>query len=129
MDLFAFNPSSLMSFFLTLLRVSLIGFMLPFFGGQNIPVQVKAALCLVLTMAIWPHLSIPGEYFPARPINIFLIVLGEAMLGFLLGGLVHFIFAGLQAGGVIIGFQMGFSMITLADPNTGEQLVVTSFLA
>jgi flagellar biosynthetic protein FliR len=128
MDIFAFDPASLMSFLLTLIRVSLIVFLLPFFGGENIPIQVKAAICLVITLAIWPHLAVPGRFFPAHPLNIGLLVLNEVILGLLLGFSVQVVFAGLQSGGTVIGFQMGFSMITLADPNTGEQLIVTSFL-
>lgn len=128
MDVFGFDPASLMSFLLTLMRVSIIVFLLPFFGGENIPTQAKAAICLVITMAIWPHLAVPARFFPSHPFNIFLLILSEVILGMLLGFAVQVVFAGLQSGGTIIGFQMGFSMITLADPNTGEQLIVTSFL-
>lgn len=128
MDIFGFDPASMMSFLLTLMRVSIIVFLLPFFGGENIPMQAKAAICLVITMAIWPHLAIPARFFPAHPFNIFLLILSEVILGMLLGFAVQVVFAGLQSGGTIFGFQMGFSMITMADPNSGEQLIVTSFL-
>ena len=129
MDIFAFDYLSFMSFLLTLIRVSLIVFLLPFFGGETIPPMVKAAVCVVVTLAIWPHLSLPGELFPAHPANILILVLSEIILGLLLGMLVQFVFVGFQTGGQIIGFQMGFSMISLADPSTGAQLVITSFLA
>jgi flagellar biosynthetic protein FliR len=39
---------------------------------------------------------------------------------------VRFLFAAVQTGGQIIGFQMGFSMINVIDPLTGQQVVVTS---
>lgn len=126
MDIFAFSADSLMSFLLTLTRVSLVVFLLPFFGGDYIPVLVKAALALVLTMAVWPHLSFPGSLFPAHPGNMAVLVLGELTLGLLLGLCVHFIFAGIQTGGEIMGFQMGFTMMTLADPASGNQASITS---
>lgn len=129
MDIFGFDSLSLMSFLLTLTRVSLLVFLLPFFGGDTIPAQVKVSVCLVLTIAIWPNLAVRGELFPSHPLNFLLLVLGEILLGVLLGLMVHFVFVGMQMGGQIIGFQMGFSMITLADPSTGNQLVATSFLA
>ena len=129
MDIFGFDSLSFMSFLLTLIRVSLIVFLLPFFGGETIPTTVKAALAIVLTMAIWPDLSLRGEAFPAHPANIVMLIIGEALLGLLMGAMVHFIFAGIQLGGQIIGFQMGFSMLTFADPSSGTQLVVTAFLA
>ena len=126
MDIFAFNADNLMSFLLTLIRVSLIVFMLPFFGGDYIPNLVKGALCLVLTMAVWPHLSFAGSLFPAHPGNIIIMVLGELVLGLMMSLCVYFIFAGIQTGGEIMGFQMGFTMMTLADPASGNQASITS---
>lgn len=126
MDIFAFTPATFMSFLLTLLRVSLVMFLLPFWGGDYIPVLVKAALCLVLTMALWPHLSFPGELFPAHPLGIFTMILAELVLGLVLGLCVNFVFAGIQTGGEIMGFQMGFTMMTLADPASGAQVSITS---
>lgn len=129
MDIFGFSTIDFMSFVLTFMRISLIVFLLPFFGGDTIPVTVKAAVTLVLTFAIWPHTRIPGELFPSHPASIILMIGGELVIGMSMGLLINFVFAGIQTGGQIIGFQMGFSMITLADPSSGQQLVVTSFLS
>ncbi|MDL2285321.1 flagellar biosynthetic protein FliR [Desulfovibrio sp. OttesenSCG-928-F07] len=129
MDIFAFDPSTFFGFVLTFIRVSLLIFLMPFFGGESIPMQVKALVCLIFTIAIWPAQGIPGEFFPAHPMNLVLLVAGELVLGMSLALMVNFIFAGIQLGGQIIGFQMGFSMLSLADPATNQQLVVTSFLA
>ncbi len=128
MDVFAFNAADLMSFLLTLVRVSLLVFMLPFYGGDSSPMQVKAALCLVLALALWPNIGFQGDLFPANPWNLVLLVLGEVLLGMFFGLVMNIIFAGIQFGGEIIGFQMGFTMITLADPNSGGQMVATSYL-
>lgn len=130
MDIFAFDPSTFLSFVLTFMRVSIVLFLLPFFGGETIPPQVKAAVCIVLTIAIWPKLAaIPGGAFPAHPWSIALLMLGEILLGLGMGLMVHFVFAGIQLGGQIIGFQMGFSMLSIGDPLSNQQIVVTSFLA
>jgi len=128
MDIFVFSPDQLMSFLLTLTRISLVVFLLPFFGGQWVPTLVKAALTLVMTLALWPHLAFPGALFPAHPWNIALLVLGEALLGLTMGLCVYFIFAGIQLGGEIMGFQMGFTMMTLADPASGNQASIPSNL-
>ena len=128
MDIFAFNAEMLMSFLLTLTRVSLVVFLLPFFGGEFIPPQVKAALALVMSLALWPHLSFAGALFPAHPWNIAVLVLGEALLGLIMGLCVYFIFAGVQLGGEIMGFQMGFTMMTLADPASGSQASIPANL-
>ncbi len=128
MDIFAFNSETLLSFLLTLMRVSLIVFLMPFYGGESIPAPVKAALCLILALALWPHLSFPAGSFPAHPLGIIVILLGELILGMTLGMCVHFIFAGIQTGGELLGFQMGFTMVSLVDPLSGARVSITSHL-
>lgn len=128
MDIFAFDMNAFASFLLTFVRVGFVVFLMPFFGGEYIPIMVKGALCLVLTMALWPHLSFPGNLLPAHPFSFFPLLLAEGVLGLLLGMCVHFIFAGIQTGGQIMGFQMGFTMVTLADPTSGAQVSITSHI-
>ncbi|MDR2161157.1 MAG: flagellar biosynthetic protein FliR [Desulfovibrio sp.] len=128
MEIFSFNPATLFSFLLTLMRISLVVFLLPFYGGETLPATVKACICLVLTLALWPQLSFPGELMPAHPWGIAVVLLKELVLGLLLGLSVAFIFAGIQTGGEIMGFQMGFTMVTLADPQSGAQVSITSHL-
>lgn len=126
MDIFHYDPNNVMSFLLTLFRISIILFMLPFFGGKNIPKSVKGALCIVLSWALWPYLSLDSALFPAHPFGIAVMLLGEAFIGLVLMLIVRFLFAAVQFGGQIIGFQMGFSMINVVDPLTGQQVVITS---
>ncbi len=128
MDIFAFSAADFMSFLLTFLRCSIMIFLLPFYGGeQTIPNPVKVAVCLVLTLTIWPKLSLPAAAFPAHPLGLALVLLGEVIMGMTLGMVVNFIFAGIQTGGGLLGTQMGFTMVTLADPSTSEQTTVTSY--
>lgn len=126
MDIFAFNPAEVLSLLLTLVRVSLLVFLLPVFGGTGSPNVLKAAICLALTAAIWPQVSFPGEAMPAHPFGLALVVLGELVLGLMFSLVVRFTFAGIQAGGQILAFQMGFSMATVADPMQGEQETLVS---
>ena len=126
MDIFAFNSEALASFLMTLMRISLVIFLMPFYGGEYIPAQVKAALSIVLALALWPHLSFPPDLLPQNAGQIVLVMLGELILGLMLGLCVYFIFAAIQIGGEIMGFQMGFTMITLADPSSGAQVSISS---
>ncbi|MFO8032431.1 MAG: flagellar biosynthetic protein FliR [Desulfohalobiaceae bacterium] len=126
MDLFSFDPTEILSFLLTLLRISLLVFLLPFFGGENAPKVVKAALCLVLTLGLWPYLNFPGELFPATTLGLAIMAFGEVVLGMILGLVVRIFFAGVQTAGQLIGFQMGFAMMNVVDPMTGVQVTLTS---
>jgi flagellar biosynthetic protein FliR len=125
MEIFGFNPSDMLSFFLTLFRFSVVLFLLPFFGGATIPNPVKAALVLILSLALWPQLSFPASMMPTGW-NIVIMFLGELILGLILGMLVNFLFAAVQLGGQIIGFQMGFAMVNVVDPITGTSNAVSA---
>lgn len=126
MDIFSFQPEVVFSFLLTLFRISLILFILPFFGGMGIPMSVKASLCLVMSLALWPHLSFPGVIMPSHPFDIVLMLAGEVVIGLTLSLIVKILFAAVQMGGQILGFQMGFAMINVVDPLTGTNVVITS---
>ncbi|WP_338667051.1 flagellar biosynthetic protein FliR [Pseudodesulfovibrio methanolicus] len=125
MEIFGFTPSDMLSYFLTLFRLSVVLFLLPFFGGQTIPRIVKGALVLVLSMAFWPQLSFPASMMPTGW-NIVIMFIGELLLGLILGMLVNFLFAAVQLGGQIIGFQMGFAMVNVVDPITGTSNAVSA---
>lgn len=126
MNFFNFNPSDLMSFYLVFFRVSIVLFLLPFFGGNSIPKTVKAALTIVLAIAIWPYVKVDGALMPSSPWNIAIMILGEMVLGLCMGIAVHVMFSAIQTGGNFIGVQMGFSMVNVLDPLTGTNESVTA---
>ena len=119
MDLFHFDPNQIFGFFLTLMRVSVLLFLLPFFGGSLVPNAVKGALCFIVALAIYPMLSFPGTLMPGNPWMLILMFLGEVILGLLLNILVSFLFAAVQSAGSIMGFSMGFTLMNSIDPMTG----------
>jgi len=119
MDLFNVDPARLFSFLLTFMRFSIILFLLPFFGASLLPNMVKAALCLLLAVALWPKLAFSGTMLPATPWTLALMFLGEVIMGLLLNILVLLLFAAVQSAGSIMGFSMGFSLMNSIDPMTG----------
>lgn len=114
-----FDPATTFGFILTLMRISLVLFVLPFFGATSLPNPIKGALCLVLALALWPKLSFSGTMMPANVWSIALMLLGELIMGLLLDILVRFLFAAVQSAGSIMGFSMGFSLMNSFDPMTG----------
>ena len=127
MDLFNLPADAILSFILTIMRVSIVMFMMPVFSTERIPMQVKAAATMVITLGIWPHLELPGTAMPAHPLDLVLLMLGEVILGLVMGMCVNFLFMAIQSGGELLGFQMGFTMINFADPLTGNQTGFTAF--
>ena len=121
MDVFNFNPEHIFSLLLTLIRISIVLFLMPIFNTGSLPIQVKAAISLVLTLALWPHIALAGTDMPPHPLSLGLMLLGEMALGLIMGMVVQFLFFGIQSGGELLGFQMGFTMVNVADPLSGIQ--------
>jgi len=121
MDIYNFNPEFILSLLLTLMRISIVLFLMPVFNTNSLPIQVKASISLVLTLALWPHVAFAGTDMPPHPLSMGVMLLGELILGFIMGMVVHFVFIGIQSGGELLGFQMGFTMVNVADPLSGIQ--------
>ena len=64
MDVFNYDPAAVLSLILTIMRVSIVMFMLPIFSTNNIPIPVKAAVTLVFSLGVWPHLAVDGASIP-----------------------------------------------------------------
>ena len=76
MDVFSYNPASVLSLLLTMMRVSIVLFMLPIFSTNNIPMQVKGAITIVFSLGVWPHLALNGVAMPAHPLDVTIMMMG-----------------------------------------------------
>ncbi len=128
MELFSFDYEQIFNFLLTMLRVGMILFLLPFFGGEGIPKTVKGALLIILSLVFYKVVGFKHIPFPSHPLSLIIMLISELLLGMILGMIVRIIFAAIQTGGQIIGFSMGFTMVTVMDPDSGTQMAVTSHL-
>jgi flagellar biosynthetic protein FliR len=127
-DLSRWTMPMFQQWLLTLMRVAPVVFMMPLFQSRNIPHRVKAGLTLVISLMLLPTVEIEAETFPSEPVSYGFFALFELMIGFVLGFSVRLIFAGLQLAGELAGFQMGFGMARVMDPQSGtESTVVTEF--
>ncbi|WP_300668928.1 flagellar biosynthetic protein FliR [Desulfoluna sp.] len=113
-------------FVLVLLRVSTLLFLFPFFGSPVVPVRVKTALSLVLAFTLWPVAAKTNPVFPPGTVSLFIYAGAELVLGISLALSARLFFAAVQLAGGIISFQMGFSMISTIDPQSGAPMTIMS---
>ncbi|MDR0311631.1 MAG: flagellar biosynthetic protein FliR, partial [Acidobacteriota bacterium] len=105
-------------FVIVLTRLSGIMLCAPFFTGGYMPLQVRVVFTLFATLALTQSLplgSIPSEIGLG---SIAVVLLLEILFGVVIGFAALCVFAGLQLGGQIIAFNIGFAMINLIDPQT-----------
>lgn len=106
------------------LRVGGLMLSAPFLSSPGIPISQKAGLTLALTALLYPvsgtttlALGHPGWVEMA---------MAETGLGLLLGLAAQFVVEGAQLAGQLVGFQAGYSLVTLLDPQTQADTPVMS---
>lgn len=128
-DIFNIGAADFKAFLLILIRVSSLLFMFPFFEANMIPVLVKAGLAFITALVLLPVVQIPTATFPATPGGIVLLVASELIVGMTLGLLVKIFFEGVQMMGQMVGFQTGFAITNIIDPQSGVQVSIMANLA
>jgi len=117
------------TFFLILIRVSVILFLFPFFSSRVIPVLTKAGLALIITVILYPVIDTALGAFPATLWGMTRMVLSELIVGMILGLLVQMFFEGVMIMGQTVGFQTGFAIANILDPQSGMQVSILSNMA
>jgi flagellar biosynthetic protein FliR len=120
------TPEQIQLFLLSFLRVSAILVTMPIIGNAIVPMQIKGGLSLLMTIMIYPFVPsgvslITYDFFP-----LVLRMAAEVFIGVVIGFTARFIFAGIQFAGDMIGFQMGFSIASVFDPLTSQQVSIIS---
>lgn len=125
---FSFSPEEVSAFAVILFRVAGIMFFAPFYSTSAFPSRVKVIIPLVTALALAP--SVPRAALPAGYglAQIVLAMAGEVLIGIVLGLTAAFLFAGVQLAGQIIGFELGFSIVNVIDPQSDVEVSVISIL-
>lgn len=123
------SPELVEAFILVLIRVSAIILMIPVFGDTVVPAMVKWGLSLLMALIIFP--LVRSGIGPLGDLGFFPLALriaGELLIGISIGFTTRFIFYGIQMGGELLGFQMGFSFASVIDPTSNVQVSVVGEL-
>ena len=117
-----FDIQTIERFFLVLMRLSVLIFMLPFFNSRIFPAMVKTGLSLLLSITLFPVVTMDLAGFPETLPELAAIVLVEFTIGLILGLLVQLVFEGIRLMGHLVGFETGFAIANVFDPQSGAQV-------
>lgn len=110
-------------YFLVFVRISGIIFTAPFFGSAIIDVRLKIFFSFILAVVVFytvPRISFEN----INTILLMLIIVKELLIGIMTGFLGRLLFIGVEFGGQVIGFQMGFGVVNVIDPQTNSQVSI-----
>ena len=114
--------TKLLGFVLVLTRMSAFFLVVPVFSWKTIPVRVKVAI--VLLLSVFFSMAAPSAIDSSQTSSLeaILLISAEAFYGFALGLIVVLIFSAVKLSGRIIERQMGLAMAQTLDPMTGERV-------
>lgn len=109
------------AFMLVFARIGAMVMLLPGFGEVFIPVRVKLAIALLLTLIILPlhRAAYHVDMQSVAPLAVLLV--HEIIIGVVLGATARVTLAALQVAGSIIAQQLGLGFVTSIDPSQGQQ--------
>ena len=131
MDFFEILQNHAAVFLLVLVRISGIFIMAPFLGSINIPQYVRVGTALVISIVMFPSVDAISGTQPVPPtvIGYAALVLKELFVGWLIGFVAYLSFATIHMAGKVMDMQVGFSIVNVMDPSSGQQIpLIGSFL-
>ena len=126
MNISQITAEQLELFIFILLRVSAMVITIPIFGNRNVPVRAKGGLSLMIAFLLFPFIEF--QLPPLEILSLILGMVGEVIIGIIIGLAGRLAFAGVQIAGQLIGFQMGFAVVNVFDPITSEQVSIIAQL-
>ncbi|MEA2103713.1 MAG: flagellar biosynthetic protein FliR [Candidatus Cloacimonadota bacterium] len=116
-------------FLLILFRVSTMLILMPVFSSKMIPGKIKIAISLFIAYILFPTIATSSAIFPLQNIlQFFILAVQEIFIGITVAFVWHLLFFSLRIAGSITGFQMGFFVASVIDPNDGSQTPIISEL-
>jgi len=108
-------------FLVIILRIT--GFMVsaPFFNSRNLPVQLKIAITLMLSLFTYFFIY-SRTTIPAFNLSYLVLLISEFLIGIIIGYTAQLLFSAIQLAGQSIDMQMGFGIVNIMDPQSGLQV-------
>ncbi len=112
----------LLGFALVLTRISSFLLMLPVFGSKGLPVQIKAAVAVFLSLFFCTTAPLGVDPAHIGTLPAILLLAREAVYGLALGLIVGLLFSVVQFTGHVVEQQMGLTMAEIVNPLTEEEV-------
>ncbi|KJS87504.1 MAG: flagellar biosynthesis protein FliR [Peptococcaceae bacterium BICA1-8] len=104
-----------------ILRITGFFISAPVFNSRNIPVQLKIALALILSLLVF-FMIYTKTSIPEINIGYIFLLISEFLIGIVIGFTAQLLFSAIQLAGQSIDMQMGFGIVNIMDPQSGLQV-------
>lgn len=122
-------PALAAAFMLVFARIGAMVMLLPGFGEMTVPVRVRLAIALILTLIMVPLHRAAIQVDPNNLNALGVLLIQEIAIGLVLGMTARMTISALQVAGSVIAQQLGLGFVTAVDPTQGQQgLLIGNFL-
>ncbi len=122
-------PLQVFAFFLVFVRIGAVIMFIPGFGEPFIPVRIRLAIALILTVSLGAVVADTLPPLPDTPIQLFIVIGGELVIGLLIGGSARLTMSALHVAGTVIAFLTSLGFALFLDPTQGTQAaLIATFL-
>ncbi len=109
---------------MVLLRISAFVMIIPIFFPKGTPPAVKVGFCVIFTFLILPGVNYENVSLITSNTSLIIFSIDEVITGLALGYITKFCFFSAQMAGQLMDFQVGFSMMSLFDPISNENVTL-----
>lgn len=106
-------------------RISALLLATPLFGARTVSVRVRVSLAVLLTLVVFPQITVPTDVAPISLAGA-LLVAREAVIGAGTGFLLQMVFSAVAIAGEIIALSMGLAFASIVDPERGVSVPLIS---
>ncbi|WP_264045838.1 flagellar biosynthetic protein FliR [Methylobacterium flocculans] len=124
-------PGIAAAFLLTFARIGTLVMLMPGVGEQLVSPRLRLAFALLLSLILFPMVRplLPMQGGAIAGPGLIALLIGELLVGLMLGLTVRMVLAALQTAGMIVSQQLGLSYAMTVDPTQGgQQTALGNFL-
>jgi len=117
------TAATIAAFLVVFVRGCAFAYTAPVFSDKGVPHKLRVALVAMVAVSLTPGRA------PIEPTALALAVPGELILGLIAGFTGRVVLAGAEAGGELLGLQLGLGFAAAYDPTMGEAALPTRRVA
>lgn len=120
----SFTIQNIEFYLMVLVRISAFVMTAPFFSYNSIPVRMKAAISILLTIVVIQIVPVVSLSY-SGVVGYAILTLKEMVVGLILGFMCSLCFYIVNFAGQLMDIEMGLSMATMFDPLSNMQISIT----
>jgi len=114
-------PGDAFALLLVFARIAAAMMLLPGFGEIYVMPRTRLLLAIAITVVMTPLVTPGLPKLPSTPLELFLLLGGEIVVGIFLGTIVRILVSALHVAGTIVGFASSLSAANIFDPQNATQ--------